>query len=88
MIASKATWAKLSKQDQDILLAAARVGADANRRKVAADEASGVEALRKAGMQVDTQIDKAKFRQALGPAYEEYARQFGQANIDRIVNTR
>jgi TRAP-type transport system periplasmic protein len=85
-IMSRATWAKLTPADQAIFKDAARLGAAANRQKVAADEAVGVDTLRKAGMTVDTNPDKAKFQSALAPAYAEYAKRFGQANIDRIKN--
>jgi tripartite ATP-independent transporter DctP family solute receptor len=88
LIMSKATFAKLSKEDQAALRDAARLGGAANRQKVLADESSGVETLRKAGMQVVTDVDKSKFQQALGPAYQEYAKKFGQANIDRIRNSK
>jgi tripartite ATP-independent transporter DctP family solute receptor len=87
-IMSKATWAKLSPADQQIMRDAAKLGAAANRQKVAADEAVGVDTLRKAGMTVNTNPDKAKFQAALAPAYVEYARRFGQANIDRIRNVK
>jgi tripartite ATP-independent transporter DctP family solute receptor len=88
IIMSKAQWAKLSKDDQALVREAARLGAAANRQKVAADEASGIETLKKAGMQVVENVDKARFQQVLAPAYGEYAKRFGQAAIDRIKNAK
>lgn len=88
IIMSRAVWSKLGKDDQLVLREAARLGAAANRQKVAADEASGIEALKKAGMQVVVDVDKARFQQALSPAYAEYAKKFGQANIDRLKNAK
>jgi len=33
-------------------------------------------------------VDKARFQAALSPAYADFAKRFGQANIDRIRNYR
>lgn len=85
-IVSKAAWSKLSKEDQAIVLEAAKLGAAANRQKVLADEQVGVDQMKAAGMQVVTVVDKAKFQAALGPAYADYAKKFGQANLERIRN--
>jgi tripartite ATP-independent transporter DctP family solute receptor len=87
-IISKTSWQKLSKEDQQVIREAALLGAAANRQKVLADEQVGVEQLRKAGMQVVSDVDKKKFQEALGPAYVEYAKRFGQANIDKIRNSK
>ena len=85
-IMSKASYNKLSKEDQIAVTEAAKLGAAANRQKVSADEAVGVDVLRKAGVNVNEKPDKAAFQTALAPAYVEYAKKFGQANIDRIKN--
>ena len=37
-------------------------------------------------MNVTTNVDKAKFQAALSPVYADFAKRFGQANIDRIRN--
>jgi TRAP-type C4-dicarboxylate transport system substrate-binding protein len=42
--------------------------------------------LRKKGMTVIENVDKAKFMAALGPVYAEFEKQFGKANLDRIRN--
>jgi hypothetical protein len=39
-------------------------------------------------MTVADNVDKAKFQAALVPAYADFGRRFGQANIDRIRNYR
>jgi tripartite ATP-independent transporter DctP family solute receptor len=88
IIMSRAVWTKLPKEDQAMLRDAAKLGAAANRQKVLADEKVGVAELQKAGMQVVQQVDTAKFQEALKPAYAEYAKRFGQANIDRIRNSK
>lgn len=86
IIMSRAVFSKLSKEDQAMIRDAARLGAAANRQKVLADEKVGVAELQKAGMQVVQKVDTTKFQEALKPAYAEYAKRFGQANIDRIRN--
>ncbi|MFT3804995.1 MAG: TRAP transporter substrate-binding protein [Burkholderiaceae bacterium] len=88
LIMSRSVYDKLGKDDQAIVREAARLGAAANRQKVQADETRGVEAVRSAGMQVVTDIDRRSFQQILQPAYAEYAKRFGQANIDRLRNAR
>ena len=85
-IMSMASWKKLSKEDQAILKDAARLGAAANRQKVMADEQVGVAELQKAGMQVVQRVDTSLFQKALAPAYTEFAKRFGQANIDKFRN--
>ena len=37
-------------------------------------------------MEVITDVDRAKFQQALEPAYAEYSKRFGKETIDRIRN--
>ena len=40
--------------------------------------------LRGKGMQVNDNVDKAKFQAALAPVYAQFETQFGKANIERI----
>ena len=40
------------------------------------------------GHEVVENVDKAKFQAALAPAYAEFEKQFGKANIDRIRNVK
>ena len=83
---SPSVWGKLSDAEKKMFVEAAQVGAKANRAEVARVEQSGIDTLRSQGMQVVTDVDRAKFEAALKPAFEEYAKKFGQANIDRIRN--
>ncbi len=78
----------LSEADKQMFTAAALVAGAASRAEVTRVEQSGIAELRAAGMQVVEQVDNGRFQQALGPAYAEYARRFGEANIDRIRNFR
>ena len=61
-----------------------------SRQRVEQLERDGIEQLRAAGMQIRTLSapEKASFQNALAPAYAEYAKRFGQANIDAIRNAR
>jgi TRAP-type C4-dicarboxylate transport system substrate-binding protein len=83
-LASPALFAKLGKADQDAFRAAARAGAAAMRKRVAADELSGVRNLKQRGMAVVEQIDKAPFVAALAGSYTDFNQKFGAPNIERI----
>jgi tripartite ATP-independent transporter DctP family solute receptor len=82
---SKAAFDKLSAEDKQHFLAAAAEGVKANRARVDEDDAKGVADLKAKGMQV-IEVDKSRFQGALTPVFAEFAKQFGQANIDRIRN--
>jgi tripartite ATP-independent transporter DctP family solute receptor len=83
---NKARWDSLSQADRQAFLEAAREGVKANRARVDEDERKAVAELRAKGMTVAENVDKARFQAALAPVYADFARRFGQANIDRIRN--
>jgi tripartite ATP-independent transporter DctP family solute receptor len=83
---NKARWDSLAEADKQAFLEAAREGVKANRARVDEDERKAVAELRAKGMTVAENVDKAKFQAALAPVYADFARRFGQANIDRIRN--
>jgi TRAP-type transport system periplasmic protein len=85
-IMNKAAFDKLSAQDKQHFLEAAKVAVKANRDRVDADDTRGVAELKSQGMQVVENVDKAKFIAQLQPVYAEFEKQFGKANIDRIRN--
>jgi len=85
---NKAQWDKLSAIDKQAFLEAATEGVKANRARVDDDERKAVAELRAKGMTVAENIDRTKFQAALGPAYADFGKRFGQANIDRIMNYR
>ncbi|MDB5838457.1 MAG: dicarboxylate transporter, DctP subunit [Herminiimonas sp.] len=85
---NKAIFDKLPEADKKIFLDAAKEGAKAGRAKVDAEEKNAVSELRARGMQVVDNVDKSKFVDALKPAYVEFEKQFGKANIDRIRNAQ
>jgi tripartite ATP-independent transporter DctP family solute receptor len=74
---SPAFFNKLSPKDQEIVRKAAVVGIAANRRYVDEVEHSGVEELRKNGMQVTAGVDTAAFEKRLEPVYAKYGERFG-----------
>ncbi len=85
---NRAQWDKLSQADKQAFLDAAKEAVKANRARVDDDERKAVADLRAKGMTVDENVDKAKFQAALAPVYTDFAKRFGQENIDRIKNYR
>jgi tripartite ATP-independent transporter DctP family solute receptor len=86
ILMSPAVWNKLSAEEKTAFKEAAKVGAQAMRRKAREDAQNGVDELRKQGMEVVTDVDRKAFEEALKPAFAEYAKKFGQAKIDAIRN--
>ena len=83
---NKAAFEKLSAADKAAFIESAKIGAKANRARVAEDDTKGVAELRSKGMNVVENVDKAKFVAALAPVYMEFDKQFGKAEIDKIRN--
>ena len=81
---NKASYDKMPPADQAAFLEAAKEAVKANRARVDEDDAKGVAELRGKGMQVNDNVDKAKFQAALAPVYAQFESQFGKANIERI----
>ena len=90
VLMSPAAFNKMSEADRRAMVQIAREGAQVSRQRVEQLERDGIEQLRAAGMQIRTLSapEKASFQNALAPAYAEYAKRFGQANIDAIRNAR
>jgi tripartite ATP-independent transporter DctP family solute receptor len=88
LILSPAVWNKLSDADKKVFTDAAKKAATAQRKKVNDDEASGIAQLRSEGMQVIEKVNGESFRKAVGPAYANFAKEFGAANIAAIQAVR
>lgn len=88
IITSTAFFNKLSDADKAAFREAAKVGAQAMRKRVNEIEANGVAELRGQGVVVVAEVDKAQFQAALAPAYAEYAKRFGADAIERIRNAK
>jgi TRAP-type C4-dicarboxylate transport system substrate-binding protein len=86
ILMSKAQWDKLAPADKQAFMEAAKEAVKANRARIDDDERKAVADLRAKGMAVVVNVDKAKFQAVLGPTYVEFAKKFGQENIDRIRN--
>jgi len=86
ILMNKGQWDKLSSSDKQAFLDAAKEAVKANRTRIDDDERKAVADLRAKGMVIVENVDKAKFQAALAPAYADYAKRFGQDNIDRIRN--
>ncbi|MGE0799517.1 MAG: TRAP transporter substrate-binding protein [Lautropia sp.] len=87
---SPATFNKMSAADQKAIRELARDAANVTRKRVEQLEVEGLAELKQNGMQVRTLSaeERAAFQQALTPAYAEYAKRFGQANLDAIRNAK
>ncbi|NMJ41981.1 DctP family TRAP transporter solute-binding subunit [Roseomonas sp. JC162] len=88
LICNPAMMQRLSQADRAAFMEAARAAQQANRDKVTADENSGIEELRRRGMQVVTQVDTAAFQQALAAAFAQYERELDGATLRRIRDWR
>lgn len=74
----------LSAEEQAIFLDAAKIGARASRSFAAEAEIAGVAALKQAGMQVLTGIDRARFVAAMAAATPEFEKLFGKQRIEQL----
>jgi tripartite ATP-independent transporter DctP family solute receptor len=88
LICNPGTLNRLSAADRAHFMEAARAAQRANRERVSADEASGVDELRRRGMTVVTQVDTAAFQAALAPAFAEFERSLDGALLRRIREWR
>ncbi|WP_424812208.1 TRAP transporter substrate-binding protein DctP [Roseococcus sp. YIM B11640] len=84
LICNPSVMGRLSAADRTAFMEAARAAQAANRERVSADEASGVEELRRRGMTVTSQLDNAAFQTALAPAFAEYERSLDGALLRRL----
>lgn len=78
----------LSDEDKAKFKEAGKVSAQAMRDYVDNIEKTGVEQLRKEGMEVTTEIDRDAFAAAVEPAYPEYYKQFDKSLIEAIRDTK
>jgi TRAP-type transport system periplasmic protein len=84
ILMSQSLWDGLSEEEQGWFEEAARASVEVTRARVTELEETGVDALREAGMEVVTEIDRAAFEQAVQPAYDAYTQQYGDELIERI----
>jgi TRAP-type C4-dicarboxylate transport system substrate-binding protein len=84
ILISEDLWEDLSFPERDMFTEAARTAGLVSRQVADRSELDGIAALRAAGMQIVPEVDKVAFQRALEPTWSEFARQFGQRQIDRI----
>lgn len=85
---SKDLYEELSPADREAFTEAARLGGLASRKFAAEAEANGIAFLQQQGMQIVTDIDKAKFADAMAPAMPAFEQKFGHDMIDAIRNVK
>jgi tripartite ATP-independent transporter DctP family solute receptor len=88
VLVSKDLWGDLSAADKAIFEDAAKLASKASRAYSAEAQKNGVEELRKQGMEVVEQVDRAKFVAALQPVMPDYGKKFGGDVIAAIQNTK
>ena len=87
ILLSPTVWSGLNDKEKDAFKQAAHAGAEAMRARAEADAETGVDKLRKAGMVVTTDVDRAAFEKDMQPLMAGYAKRFGQDKLDAIRNT-
>ena len=88
LIINKGLWDKISDADKTAFKEAAKIALVANRKKVNDDEANGIDVMKKAGTEVITTVDNAAFQKAVASAYATYNKEFGEANIKKIMDVK
>jgi tripartite ATP-independent transporter DctP family solute receptor len=83
-VLSKRVWDRIQPDDQQALRAAAIAGAKASRDYLDRVDKSGIEELRKRGMNVVDDVDRAAFVAALSGLEGDFEKQFGKDKIDAI----
>ncbi|HWK71935.1 TRAP transporter substrate-binding protein [Pollutimonas sp. M17] len=87
VLMSPSAYDGLSDADKAMFKAAGHDAAVAMRNYVDAVEKSGIEEVKKQGMQVNT-VDHAAFVKAVQPVYPQYYKQFGKELVESIQNTK
>ncbi|MGA2226670.1 MAG: DctP family TRAP transporter solute-binding subunit [Syntrophobacteraceae bacterium] len=88
ILVSKDTWDEFSADEQATLYEAAKAGAKTSREYNAKMENTGVDILRNQGLEVVDQIDRAKFRAAVLPAFPEFEKKYGAGVIKQIQSMK
>jgi len=88
LIMSARRWNQLPKEDQEIILQAAREGAAYQRKLGRDNEEQMLAELQKNGVTVTRDVNKEAWVAAMKPAFESFSAQFGKDKIDAILNTK
>ncbi len=87
VLGSPSSYDGLSDAEKDAFKKAGHAAAVAMRAYVDNVEQSGIEEVKKGGMEVN-QVDHSAFSQALEPVYPQYYKQFGKELVESIRNTQ
>lgn len=87
VLMSPSVYDGLSDDVKDIFKQASKESAIAMREYVDNVEQSGIEQVKKEGMEVN-EVDHAAFLEAVQPVYPQYYKQFGQELVESIQNTK
>ena len=87
VLMSPSAYNGLSDERKDAFKQASVAAAQAMRDYVDDIEQSGIEQVKKEGMEVNT-VDHEAFVQAVQPVYPQYYKQFGQELVESIQNTQ
>jgi tripartite ATP-independent transporter DctP family solute receptor len=87
-VASPSTFNRLPAATQEILRTAARESIPVMRNAADEQDRAGLATLRERGMTIQETFDRDGFLRALQPAFVEFGRELGEANIRRIQEAR
>lgn len=78
----------LDKEDQEILLKAAREGAELEKKLNVEENKVYLEKLKQQGMQVEENPDVSSFQAGAKKAWDDYAKKFSDALIKKVTETK
>jgi TRAP-type transport system periplasmic protein len=84
-VISKRTWDKLTPDQQKVVKEESTKAGQFFRKAIVEEEKALVSELKSKGMDVVEQVDLAKFRQAMGPAYERIGAYAGEENVKKFM---
>jgi TRAP-type transport system periplasmic protein len=88
VLLSKKSWDRMPPDIQKLLLDTAIEVARVQRQLNRTQEQKQIGELKTKGMIIIEEPDRAAFREAMKPVFEQYQGQFGKELVQRIVNTR
>ncbi|MGB9685536.1 MAG: TRAP transporter substrate-binding protein [Rectinema subterraneum] len=88
LIMSTKRWVQIPKEDQEIILKAAKEAAIYQRNLGRQNEEQMLTELASKGMVITRDVDKVAWVAAMKPAFDAFSVQFGKDKIDAILNTK
>jgi tripartite ATP-independent transporter DctP family solute receptor len=88
LLMSKKTWDRMPPEIQKVMLDTAMEVAKVQRQLNRSQEQKQLGELKAKGMTIIEQPDRAAFREAMQPVFEQFQGQFGKDLVQRIVNTK